>query len=165
MPRFSVECFNLCDTSLLVRSDHYCRHCNVYSECFSLSGNGLRHLVNHVIDEESSIYAVAGNILPLHYKPARSYSISDLGGNGSLASKCLLVICAAMFCTNHTIGPPRFLRYCSKVCYDSDNATVSARSDLVRDISAVAPPLGSDGARVASLTPSATGVPRMSSAM
>lgn len=165
MPRSSVGCLNLYDTSLLVRSDHYCRHCGVYSECVFLSGNGLRHLVIYAIDEESDIYAVAGNISPGHYKPAWSYGVSDLGSNVSLDSECLISICAAMFGTNHTIGPPCFLRYCSKVCYDSDNATASARFDLVRDVSVVAPPLGSGGARVVSQTPSATDAPRMSLAM
>ena len=107
---------------------------------------------------------------PGFWPPRRSlthiyHGVSDLQGNGSPDSECLISICAAMFCTNHTIGPPRFLRSCSKVCYDSDNETVSARSDLVRDVSVVAPPLGSDGAHVARLTPSPNVIPRMSSAM
>ena len=50
MTRSSVGCLNLFDTTLLVRSDYYCAHCRVRSECFSLLGNGLRHLVIHVLD-------------------------------------------------------------------------------------------------------------------
>ena len=126
-----------------MRSDRYCRHCGEYFEGFYLSGNMLSHLLIYVIDEQSNIYAVARNLSPVYYKPARLYGVSDLGGNGFPDHKNLVSICAAMFSTNHAIGPPRFFRYCSKVCCNSDNATVSARSDLVHDVSVDAPPLGS----------------------
>jgi hypothetical protein len=110
----SIGCLKLYDTSLLVRSDHYCGHCGVYSECFSLLGDGLRHLVIHVLDADSDIYAAANNISPEHYQPAKSYGSDSINSGNFLSSGSVKSICAAMFCTNHTVGAPRSLRYCSK---------------------------------------------------
>ena len=120
-----IKCFNLYDTSLLVRSDHYYGHYGVYSECFSLSGNGSRHLVIHVIEEGSGIYAVAGSVSPVYYKPVKFHNGSSLEGSDLLNLDCQISLYAAMFCTRHILGPPRFLKYCSKVCFDSDNAKVT----------------------------------------
>ena len=163
MTRSSIGCLNLFDTSLLVRSDHYCKRCGVYFKCFSLSGNGLRHLAIHVLDADSDIYAAANNISPEHYQPARSYGSEGINCSNSPSSGSPISICAALSCTNHTVSAPRSLRYCSKVCFESDNATVSARSNLVRDVSVVTPKLVSWGAHAVSQTPSMPVTPGLSS--
>ena len=54
-------------------------------------------------------------------------------------TESVVSICAAMFCTNHTVGAPLSLRYCSAFCFHSDNGRVSTRSDLVIDVSIIAP--------------------------
>lgn len=59
MPWSSVKCLNVYDASLLVMSDHHCKHCNTHSECFSLSENGSRQLVIHVIAGHSNLYVIA----------------------------------------------------------------------------------------------------------
>ena len=135
----SIGCLNLFDTSLLVRSDHYCGHCGVHSECFSLLGNGMRHLVIHLLDTDSDIYAAVNDMSLSHYQPAKAYIHNSVGSSVSTGSGSITSICAAMSCTNHTVGMRSSLRYCSKFCFDSDNGTVSTRSDLVDDVSVVAP--------------------------
>jgi hypothetical protein len=98
MPLSSIGGFNLYNTSLLVRADHHCEGCGVYSECFSLSHNGFRHLVVHVIEEGSGIYAVVPDVSLDYYCPEVSYGISDSVRRDNVS------ICAAMFCTRHAFG-------------------------------------------------------------
>ena len=95
MTRSSIGCLNLYDTSLLVRSDHYCGHCGVYSKCFSLLGNGLRHLVIHVLDTDSDIYAAANDISLEHYQPAKAYGSDSINSGSFPSSGSIISICAA----------------------------------------------------------------------
>ena len=111
------------------------------SKCFSLLGNGLRHLVIHILDTDSSsdIYAAVNNVSPSSYRPMRAYTPGHVCGAASMGTESVVSICAAMFCTNHTIGARFSLRYCSEFCFHSDNGRVSTRRDLVSDVSVVTP--------------------------
>ena len=167
MTRSSVGCLNLFDTALLVRSDHYCGHCRVRSKCFSLLGNGLRHLVIHILDtdSDSDIYAAVNNVSPSCYRPVRAYTPGHVCGTASTGTGSVVSICAAMFCTNHTIGARFSLRYCSEFCFRSDNGRVSTRSGLVNDVSVVTPAHGPCDALAICRSQDATDTPQCSSVL
>ena len=139
MPRSSVKCLNLYDASLLVTSEHYCECCDTYSECFSLSDNGSRHLVIHVIAARSDLYAIAGNVSSTRYTPAMFYNSDRLGRHDLSGRECQMSLCAALFCTKHTYGLTRVLKYYSKECFDTDDAKLVSRSGRVVLLSVVVP--------------------------
>ena len=75
------------------------------------------------------------------------------------------VFCAVMFCAEHTCGPPRLLKYCSEICFDSDNAKVTSRPGIVASLSVVIPPQSNDAHEVCCSAPSSNVTRRLSSTM